>query len=559
MTTSQNSTNNPSSTEIAGAAIDRRRFLGGVGMLVAMPTVASLLAACSSESSASKSSGTSNTGTLVYAMEIASIPALDPHTALGSGSSLLQAILPMFEGLVTDYLNIPGRTRFGQPHLAESWKLLDGGKTWEWSLRPNVKFHDGTPWNADAAIWNFQRLYDKNSPQYYPDAAANMVDFMPGPILSLEKVDDLTFRMSLPIARPLDEEFGWVWMVSPSAVEKHGNAGFGVAPVGTGGMKFDNLVSGQQFEMVRNDTYWGTPYEMERLIVRPIADATARTNALISGTVNMAVEIDGESLAALRSRGEVVNLSQRIHTWDILFNNQAPPFNNKLVRQALNYAINREALATDILKGIATPMNQIVQPGNAWYNPDIKPYTYDPAKAKSMLAQAGYPNGFQSHWLGPINGSGNLDPVAILEFIQGNLKDIGVNISLTTYEWTDYLSFFFKGYPPGVDAMAISYGPQWTYWWGLLFAPQYLPPAGALNVARYTNHANDPLYDKALALAASDPAQSAKYIQQIAANVWEDAPWLFVVHGDNVRVTTPNVKGYINTADWLFGWSTIGT
>jgi peptide/nickel transport system substrate-binding protein len=539
--------------------IDRRRFLQNAGLVAAAPALGSLLGTSGSEFREIKSLGSSSGGTLVYAMEIADIPPLDPHLALNSGSSLLQAIMPMFEGLVLDYLSTTGKQApFGQPHLAKSWKLLDGGKTWEWELRPNVLFHDGTPWNADAAIWNFRRIYDKTSPQYFAEAAALMGDFMPGPILALEKVNNLTFRMTLPISRPLNQEFGWIWCVSPTAVEKLGNEGFGKAPVGTGGMRFENLVPGQQFEMVRNEKYWGTPFKLNKLIVRPIADGTARANAIITREVNMAVEINPDSLGPLKKAGDIVHLSSRVHTWDVLLNTQAPPFNNKRVRQALNYAIDREAIATDILKGTAQPMNQIVEPGSPWYNPSIRPYTYDPHKAKAMLAAAGYPKGLKSHWLCPINGSGNLDPVAIMEVVQSNLVDIGVDLTVTTYEWTDYLSFFFKGYPSGVDGMAISYGPMWTYWWGLLWSTEYLPPAGALNVGRYTNPAITPLYNKALAIAGSDPAKSARYLQAIAAIVWADAPWLFVVHGDNVRATTPNVHGYVNTEDWLFGWPSIG-
>ena len=174
---------------------------------------------------------------------------------------------------------------------------------------------------------------------------------MPGPILSMTKVDDVTFRMTLPIARPLNEELGWIWMVSPTAVEKHGNAGFGTNPVGTGGMKFSKLVGGQQFEMVRNPDYWGKPFNVEKIIVRPIADATARADALITGSINMAVELDPVTLSPLKRAGDKIYISPRIHTWDVIFNTQTSPFKNKVVRQALNYAIDRNAIANDILKG----------------------------------------------------------------------------------------------------------------------------------------------------------------------------------------------------------------
>jgi peptide/nickel transport system substrate-binding protein len=558
MTDEQGTTEQPRRAALLGRQIDRRKFLKAMGVVVAAPALSSALESSPASATRLAAASGSGGGTLVYAMEIANIPPLDPQTALAEGSSLQQAVQPMFEGLVMDnYYTVGGQAPFGQPHLAESWTLLDGGKTWEWHLRPNVKFHDGSAWDADAAIWNFQRMYAPKSPQYYAEAAGLIATYMPGPILSMAKVDDVTFRMTLPIARPLNEELGWIWMVSPTAVEKHGNAGFGTNPVGTGGMKFSRLVAGQQFEMVRNPDYWGKPFALEKIIVRPIPDATARADALITGSINMAVELDPVTLSPLKRAGDKVAISPRIHTWDVIFNTQTSPFKNKVVRQALNYAIDRNAIANDILKGTATPMQQFVSPGSKWYDPSIPPYTYNPDKAQAMLASAGYPHGFTSHWLAPINGSGMLTPVPIMEIVQANLSAIGVTINLTTYEWADYLSIFFKGFPDGVDAMAISYGPQWTYWWGLMFAPEYLPPNGVLNPGRYTNHAITPLYNKALALAGPNPTESAMYVRQLEKIVWEDAPWLFVVHGDNVRGTTPNVHGLVPTEGWLFGWQPI--
>ena len=149
--------------------IGRRRFLQAVGVVVAAPALASALGSSQASATRLASAAKSGTGTLVYAMEIANIPPLDPQTALAEGSSLQQAVEPMFEGLVMDnYYTVGGQAPFGQPHLAESWTLLNGGSTWEWHLRPNVKFHDGTPWDADAAIWNFQRMYDPKSPHITP-------------------------------------------------------------------------------------------------------------------------------------------------------------------------------------------------------------------------------------------------------------------------------------------------------------------------------------------------------------------------------------------------------
>ncbi len=533
--------------------MDRRHFMKTAAALAVIggPSLAAFLQACASGSTSSATRG----GTLVYAMEISDLPSLDAQTSLSQGSTLAQAIQPMFEGLTMYDRHRSDIVPPAVGVLAESWTLSDGGKTWTWKLRPNVTFHDGTPWNADAAIWNFQRLYDPKSPQYFLLAFQLMSIYMPGPITNMTKVDDLTFTMTTPVARPLNEELEALWMVSPTAVKKLGNDGFGTAPVGTGGMKFSKLIPGQQFEMVPYDKYWGAAYKLDKVVVRPIGDATARVNALVSGEIDLAVELPADGLDPLKSAGKTVLTSVRPHTWEFIFNTREAPFNNKKVRQALNYAINRDALANNILKGTAIPMTQLAIPNSDWFDDGLAPYTYDPTKAKQMLADAGYPNGFKTEWWTATNGSGELQPVPMSEYIQSNLKDIGVNVTLKTFEWTAYLGEFFKAAQPGIGAMQISYGWSWTYWWGLLFSTEYLPPKGPLNAGYYTNPAIDPLYDAAL--GESDSTKRSALVKQIQRIVWDDAPYLFCVHGLNVRGLNPKIQGFINSKEWQFQFQTI--
>jgi peptide/nickel transport system substrate-binding protein len=161
----------------------------------------------------------------------------------------------------------------------------------------------------------------------------------------MTKVDDLTFRMTTNIPRPLNEELEALWMVSPTAVKKLGNDGFGLAPVGTGGMKFSKLVAGQQFEMVPYDKYWGSAYKLDKVIVRPIGDATARVNALVSGEIDIAVELSPMA-CALKSAGKTVLTSVRLHTWEFIFNTRRSRSTTSEVRQALNYAIDRDRSPT---------------------------------------------------------------------------------------------------------------------------------------------------------------------------------------------------------------------
>jgi peptide/nickel transport system substrate-binding protein len=168
-----------------------------------------------------------------------------------------------------------------------------------------------------------------------------------------------------------------------------------------------------------------------------------------------------------------------------------------------------------------------------------------------MLADAGFPNGFTTTWWTSTTGSNMLAPVAISEFIQSNLKAVGVNVKLETFEWAAYLQKVFKGLPDNIGAAAIAYNigsytnePQW---WATLFSTKYIPPKGSLNAGYYENPTIDPLADKAI--ATLDENERASLSKQIEKIVWDDAVYLFAVHQLNVWSTGPKVHGLIPQGD----------
>jgi peptide/nickel transport system substrate-binding protein len=232
------------------------------------------------------------------------------------------------------------------------------------------------------------------------------------------------------------------------------------------------------------------------------------------------------------------------------------PYTDKRVRQAMNYAIDREAIAKDILHGTAYPMLGIADKGSPYYDESLPAYNHDPEKAKALLGEAGLAGGFKTTWWTATNGSGELAPLPMSEFIQSNLRDVGIEVELKKFDFSgDFFEPFVKGIRPNVGAYQSSYSSNTPYWW-VSFAKDGIPPgASGLNVGFYDNPKVTALYQKAISSTEeADIVAAVKAMQKI---IWDDAPWLFVVHGDNVRAASKKVKGFVDAGAWNFSFDSI--
>jgi peptide/nickel transport system substrate-binding protein len=535
-----------------GRDVTRRGFLGGAaGVAVGATSLTTILDACSSGTSSAPPKGRG--GTLVYGMELEGTPPLDAHVALAQGGAGFRVNFPMYEGLFGYDLHRGDIEPPIIPLLAESWTRSNDGKTWEWKLRDGVTFHDGTPWNADAAIFNFRRIYDKSFQHYYAQANGYAALFFPGPV-QLEKVDNMRFRTILQRARPLDEELIFTLMVSPKAVMEKGNDRMSLEPVGTGPFMFKELVPNQKVTLVPNPNYWGKKPLLDQLVFRPIPDANQRVTALRTGEVNMTIVLPPDSLQPLRNDGFQVLLKQFPHSWIEHLNCRSGPATDKRVRQAINYAMDTKALSDSILKGSASPELQVATQGSPYYDSSIQPYDHNPPRAKKLLSDAGFPKGLDMEWWVPTNGSGEMLPVPMTEFLQSNLRESGINITIKTFEWGAYLNEFFKGVPANVGAMQQSWGLWGSTWWGILFGKLGHPPNGIGNVGFYENPQVDALYDQALGAPLEQRISLSKQIQRI---VMDDAAWGFVVHDLAPKALSPKVHGFVNTHSWFWSFDNV--
>jgi peptide/nickel transport system substrate-binding protein len=479
-------------------------------------------------------------GTLVIAMSAANIPSMDTSPTEGYEGYRFVGF-QLYDGL-TNFDSSQGDTvTVAVPALAEKYEISDDHLTWTFHLRPNVKFHDGTPWNAAALDFNIKRVMD-TSFQYYSKDAASGAGFWDYNIDSTRVVDDMTFAITTKQPDSfLPTYIAHGLIASPDAIKKWG-AAYAEHPAGTGPFKLSKLVPGQQVEFVPNKDYWGKVPKLDTLILRPTPEPSTRLAGLRSGEVLWAETPPPESVPKLKADGFQVLLKPYPHEWPWQLNLAVDsPWKNKLVRQAANYAIDRDGLCKQLLQGVCEPTGAYLYPGHAYYT-DTKPFTYDPKKAKELLAQAGYPNGFKSTISISSSGSGQMWPPQMNDFIQQGLKAVGIDVTFDVREWNSLLTAFIAKDYGKDDGTNVS----WAY-----MGPDQMVSSfhTGLNFTGYSNPQVDDLFDKAR--NSFDEKAQANYMTQAIKIVQDDSPWIWIVHDLNLRALSPRVHGFVPSQSWF--------
>lgn len=394
-------------------------------------------------------------GTLTFAQS-ADAGTLDP--ALETSANSLAPATHIYEGL-TGF--DPGTTN-PVPALATSWDASSDGKEWTFHLRDGVKFQDGTDFNADAVVFNFERWWDTSNP--YNKGADQFIywDYMfqgfkgdPNSVLSdIQKIDDSTVKLvlSVPNASLLNtltmENFRFA---SPTAIQEQGD-NYGTAEgkaIGTGPFMVEEWVKEDHITLARFDDYWGEKPTLDQIVYRVIPDTSAAFLALQSG------EIDALSMWASPSPDDI-NAAKNDPNLKVVYNpglnvgylglNFSKPWlQNMNVRLAIAHAIDKQAIIDAIYPGDAVPAAEF-EPESLWgYNPNIEDYSYDPQMARDLLQQA-MDEGVQIpdpaiFYVMPVSRAYYPDPQAIGELIQSQLADVGINTEIQSPAWPDpYLS-----------------------------------------------------------------------------------------------------------------------
>lgn len=367
---------------------------------------------------------TPDTITLCMALEP---PLLDPTRGPA------QAIRELTYGNIFETLVALDRDGKIVPKLAESWSISPDGLAYEFKLKPGVTFHDGTPFTSSNVAYSVERAKRPES--------RNAQKWIFDPIARVDTPDELTARivLSRPTANFL---YGLAWG-DAIMVAKGSAAENATLPVGTGPYKFARWARGDRVELTRNEGWWGTKPAFARAVFRFIPDAAAQIAAVKAGDCDALTNLAApEAIAELKADSRLAVTAGYTEGKTILaINNGRKPFSDVRVRRALSHAVDRQQVIDGAMSGLGKPIGSHFSPSHPAYVDLTNAYPYDPAKAKTLLAEAGYPNGFSATL--------KLPPPAYArrsgEIIAAMLQQVGVNLTIEPVEFPQWLERVFRG------------------------------------------------------------------------------------------------------------------
>ena len=474
----------------------------------------------------------------------------------------------IFEGLV-EY--VPGGTEI-QPALATDWDVSDDGLNLTFDLRKNVKFHDGTDFNADAVIFSFERQYNTSHP-YHEYGEWAYWGYMFSDIEKVEKVNDDDYKVRIVLKKPnaamlTSLAMFTVAIISPTNAEEWGEDMF-KHPVGTGPFKFVEWVKDDHITLEKNEDYWRTPPKLDKLIFRVIEDPSSRLLAIQANEIHGMEYPDPASFDIIEADNDLQLLTQAGMNVGYLAMNTGygyydanengvrdddepwvktpgyfEPLTNRSVRLAINHAINKTDIVENLYKGTAIVAKNGMPPFMLGYNDDIEDFTYDPELAKDLLTEAGYPNGFNSTlWVMPVSRPYMFDPPKIGEAIQSYLAAVNITVDLYQIDWSTYLEETENGDHPMCLLGWTGDNGDPDNFMNVLYGANSASIGTAGNVAFYNNYdVQDYLTE---ALQTYDPDTRAELYEMAQVQIHEDAPFVYLAHATQNIVFLKNVKGYV--------------
>lgn len=425
--------------------------------------------------------------------------SLDPHQTVAAGTR--EVLFNIFEGLVK-----PNSDGEMIPAVAEKYTLSEDGTTYTFTLREGVKFHNGQTVTAEDVVYSINRCAAVPEGQEKPLVAAFSA------VKSVEALDEKTVAVTIA-QRDLEFISYMTAAIIPADYENQDTA-----PVGTGPFRFVSRTPQQDFVMERFEDYWGAPAWLDKVTYKICENADALVMNLNGGSIDLCAHLTSAQASQLNQNFQVLegtmNLVQAIY-----LNNQAKPFDNQLVRQALCYAIDRQGIMDMVADGHGTAVGSSIYPAfTKYFLPElVDKYPHDVAKAKELLAQAGYPDGFDMTISVPNNYQPHMDTA---EVVAEQLREAGINVTIQPVEWSTWLDTIYNGRQfqatvVGVDAANMTARAMLER-----FTSDY-----GKNFINYNNPAYDALFQKAI--SAQDEAGQTDLYKQMetmladtAANVY---------------------------------------
>lgn len=460
-------------------------------------------------------------GTLNMAMGVDAIRLDPPDMSDNPSETVLRHIMDGLVEFDTD-LNI-------MPALATSWTMSDDGLTYTFQLREGVAFHDGSPFNAEAVAINFNRIITtslRRTSLYEPFIA------------SVEATGPYTvvFTLKAPFGAFIYHlAHGAGLIQSPLALETYG-ADVGRNPVGTGPFKFVNWIPGDRIEVEANEAYWGGQPSLDRIVFHVVPEAVTRVFRLETGETHIAGRLPPTQVPRLEVNPDVnLMIESTIRTIYLGFNNQKPPLDDVRVRQAINYALDKELLCEAVMGGFAEPSDSPLAPATWGYFP-TGGYPYNPEKAKALLADAGFGDGLKLTLWTPQGRYLQDYETAIA--VQGMLADVGIDLRVEVIEWAAYIGALERG---DQELYLLGWAPSTGDGdWVLrpLFHSSEWPPRN--NFSFYANPEVDKRIDAGMTSAGMERYGHYAIAQYL---IREDAPWAFLYVLKEVNGVHATVQG----------------
>jgi ABC-type transport system substrate-binding protein len=488
--------------------------------------------------------------------------------------------LTMYDALTAWDLSSADKPSVVIPGLATEWKVDDADKTkWVFKLRSGVSFHDGSPLNADAVVWNVEKVLKQDAPQFDASQVGVTASRMPT-LVSAKKIDDMTVELTtkepdsfLPI------NLTNLFMASPAKWQKFYDAAQGADAKaksqaawtafardasGTGPWKMTGFTPRERLELARNETYWDKARvpRIDKMVLLPMPEANARTAALLSGQVDWVEAPAPDALPELKQRGFKLYSNAQPHVWPWQFSRvEGSPWNDVRVRKAANLCIDREGLKDGLLAGLMVPATGTFEPGHPWRGNPTFQITYDKPAAQKLMQEAGFgPNRKLTVKIQTsASGSGQMLPLPMNEYLQQALAECYFDVQLDVIEWNTLFTNWRRGVKDpsanGANAINVTYAAMDPFFALVRFLQSGMAPP----VSNNWGFVNDPKFDELVKKARQtfDPAARDAALAELHAASVDDADFLYVAHDVGPRAMSPKITGVIQPKSWFIDFSPI--
>ena len=488
--------------------------------------------------------------------------------------------IPMYDALTQWDLSKADAPSVLIPGVALSWAVDAKDKTkWVFKLRPGVKFHDGSAFNADAVVWNVRKVLDKDAPHFDASQVGVTASRMPT-LRTAKKIDELT--VELTTSEPdafLPLNLTNLFMASPAHWQKKYDATPAATPAadrvktawaafaadasGTGPFKMARFVPRERLEVVAHKTYWDARRvpKIDRVVMLPMPEANARTAALLSGQVDWIEAPSPDAMAAITQRGNKIYFNQQPHVWPWQLSfAEGSPWLDKRVRQAANLCVDRTGLLK-LLGGMMGVPKGTVPPSHPWWGNPKFDIRYDVDAGKKLMAEAGHSPAKPLKVKVQISasGSGQMQPLPMNEFVQQSLKQCGFDVQFDVIEWNTLFTNWRKGAKDpsanGANAINVSYAAMDPFFAMVRFTSTKTFPPVSNNWGYFGNDE----FDKLIATARNtfdDKGRDAA-LAKLHARIVEEAPFVWIAHDVGPRAMSPKVKGVVQPRSWFIDIATM--